>query len=222
GWSQTALPPVVQEANMEPLLLCIVLSWLLVLGPLFSDDIESAAASVGQTGAEGAGAVEDDRLLQRLRSHKLLMTYLFWKAARNGDRPPRLSDIRWQGHLDSPYVFLAAVEYPEQAAPRFRYLRIGCKLEQRAGHSLAGLRTSEVNAQANEDYVGSLEGAYRRCVRTLRPTYEYARYNFSDGSPMTFERLILPLAGTNGRIAHLIGVVLFSKPESCSDGTMRS
>src|SRR5947209_5546812 len=105
---------------MEPLLLCIVLSWLLVLGLLFFGGIGSAAAPVRRTG-EGAGTTEDDRLIHRLRNHKLLMTYLFWKAARNGDRPPQLSNIRWQGHLDSPHVFLAAVEDPEQTAPRFRY-----------------------------------------------------------------------------------------------------
>ena len=144
---------------MEPLLLCIVLSWLFVLGMLFSDAGESAVAPDRRTGVEGAGIPEDDRLIRRLRNHRLLMTYLFWKAARNGDRPPRLSDIRWQGHLDSPDMFLVAVEDPKRTAPRFRYLRIGSELEQRVGRRLVGLQKLEVNAQADEDYVGSLEGA---------------------------------------------------------------
>jgi hypothetical protein len=147
----TALPSVMQEANMTPLLLCIVLSWLLVLGLLFHD--VPVAAPGGRTGKGGA-SVENDRLIRRLRNHKLLMTYLFWKAAMHDGRPPRLSDIRWQGHLDSPHTFLVAVEDPEQTPPRFCYLRIGSALEQRVGQRLTGLRTSEVHAQADDDISG--------------------------------------------------------------------
>jgi hypothetical protein len=56
--------------------------------------------------------------------------------------------------------------------------------------------------------LGSLEGAYRHSVRTLAPSYEYAKYEFGDGSPVTFERLILPLSDAKGQIAHLMGIVL--------------
>jgi len=162
--------------------------------------------------------VEEDRLIRLVRNQKLLMTYLFWKEARCGNRPPRLSDVRWQGHLDSPHTFLVAVENPDRTPPRFRYLRIGFALEQRIDRRLAGLRTSEVRVQADDDYIGSLEGAYRKCVRTLMPTYEYAHYDFGDGKPTTFERLILPLVSTSGRMTHLIGVVLFSEQGRSPDG----
>jgi len=216
-----ALPSVLPEAKMNLLLLCIVLSWLLVLGLLFSDCIKSAAGTIKQTGMQG-GNVDDSRLIQRLRNHKLLMTYLFWKAARYADKPPRLSDVRWQGQSDCPNAFTVAVETPEQKTPCFRYLRVGSALEEQLGRRLGGLRTSEVNRQKDNEYIGSLEGAYRKCVRTLMPSYEYAHYDFGDGSPITFERLILPLVGLNGHVTHLIGIVLFSEQGRYPDGTERS
>jgi hypothetical protein len=116
-------------------------------------------------------------------------------------------------------MFTVAVEDLHLQPPRLRYIRVGSALEQRLGRRLAGLQTSEAGAQPSNDYVGSLEGAYRRCARTLTPSYEYANYDFGDGAPITFERLILPLVGMNGRITHLIGVVLFSELERCPDGT---
>jgi hypothetical protein len=207
------------EGEMALILLCLVLSWLLVLTLLFSGGVKPATAPMRQTGPEGSDTTDDHRLVSRLRNHRLLMAYLFWKAARRGNRPPRLADIRWQGGLDDPHMFIAAVENPDLQPPRFRYIRVGSALEQRLGHGLAGLRATEAGAHPGNDYVGSLEGAYRRCARTLTPSYEYANYNFGDGAPMTFERLILPLAGMNGRITHLIGVVLFSEQEKCPDGS---
>ena len=204
---------------MALLLLCLVLSWLLVLALLFSDGATPAAAPIRQTGTQGSDNADDDRLVCRLRNHRLLMAYLFWKAARRGDRPPRLADIRWQGGMHNPHMFTVAVENPELQPPRFRYIRVGSALEQRLGQRLAGQQTSKADAHPSNDYVGSLEGAYRRCARTLTPSYEYANYNFGDGVPITFERLILPLAGMNGRITHLIGVVLFSEQEKSPDGT---
>jgi hypothetical protein len=96
---------------------------------------------------------------------------------------------------------------------------VGSALEERLGRRLGGVQTSEVNRQKDNEYIGSLEGAYRKCVRTLMPSYEYANYDFGDGSPMTFERLILPLVGMNGHVTHLIGVVLFSEQGRCRDGT---
>lgn len=169
-----------------------------------------------QAGPEGNDNADDHRLVSRLRSHRLLMAYLFWKAARRGNRPPCLADVQWQGALDDPHMFTVAVENPDLQPPRFRYTRIGSALEQRLGRGLAGLPTG---AHPGNDYVGSLEGAYRRCARTLTPSYEYANYNFGDGAPITFERLILPLAGMNGRITHLIGVVLFSEQEKRPNGS---
>ena len=218
----TLSTPVVPEGRLELLLLCIVLSWLLVLGLLFSGGGWPAAAPTGQTGMPDASTTEDHRLIPRLRNHRLLMTYLFWKAASRGDRPPRLCDIRWQCEPVNPHMFTVAIENPGEKTPRFRYLEVGSALQERLGRRFVGLRTSDVNPQQDNEHIGSLEGAYRRCVRTMMPSYEYANFDFGDDSPVTFERLILPLTGTNGHVTHLIGVVLFSEQESRRHGTEQS
>jgi PAS domain S-box-containing protein len=158
-------------------------------------------------GAKGDG----DALIRRLRSPELLAAYLFWRAARNGDRPPRLPDLNWGGLPQAANAFTAAVE-PEGNAVNFRFLRVGSALEERLGRKLGGTLTSELGGPAQDDEVlGSLEGAYRRCARTGSASYEYASYDFGDGAPVMFERLILPVSDDGERLTHLVGIALFSE-----------
>jgi hypothetical protein len=119
-------------------------------------------------------SADPDRLIRRLRSPRLLAGYLYWRAARNGDRPPRLPDLKWGGLPQAANAFTAAVESVGNRM-RFRYLQVGAALEARLGRPLSGVLTSESGLpEQDEEVLGSLEGAYRRCARTLSPSYEYA------------------------------------------------
>jgi hypothetical protein len=159
-----------------------------------------AAVSGGEGGA----------LLRRLRSPELMAAYLFWRAARNGDRPPRLPDLNWGGLPEAANAFVVAVE-PAGNVVDFRFIHVGSALEARLGRRLTGALTSEIGLpQVNEEVLGSLEGSYRRCARTLSPSYEYASYDFGDGAPTMFERLTLPVADDADNITHLVGIALFS------------
>jgi PAS domain S-box-containing protein len=154
---------------------------------------------------------DGDALIRRLRSPELLAAYLFWRAARNGDRPPRLPDLNWGGLPQAANAFTAAVE-PAGNSVNFRFLRVGSALEGRLGRKLGGTLTSELGGPAHDDEVlGSLEGAYRRCARTWSPSYEYASYDFGDGDPVMFERLILPVSDDGEHVTHLVGIALFNE-----------
>nr|WP_294520695.1 PAS domain-containing protein [uncultured Rhodopila sp.] len=159
-----------------------------------------------------SGAKADgDGLIRRLRSPELLAAYLFWRAARDGDRPPRLPDLNWGGLPQAANAFTAAVE-PAGNVVNFRFLQVGAALEKRLGRKLGGTLVSELGWPAQDDEVlGSLEGAYRRCARTRSPSYEYASYDFGDGAPVMFERLILPVSDDGEHLTHLVGIALFSE-----------
>lgn len=154
---------------------------------------------------------DGDPLIRRLRSPELLAAYLFWRAARNGDRPPRLPDLNWGGLPQAANAFTAAIE-PSGNKVDFRFLHVGAALETRLGRKLGGTLTSELDSPAQDDEVlGSLQGAYRRCARTQSPTYEYASYDFGDGEPVMFERLILPVSDDGAHLTHLVGIALFNE-----------
>ena len=63
-------------------------------------------------------------LLRRLKNPALVAAYLFWRAARNGGKPPRLSDLDWDRLPDAEHGFTVAVE-PGEGSPSFRFLKVG-------------------------------------------------------------------------------------------------
>jgi PAS domain S-box-containing protein len=168
--------------------------------------------------AAASGTPEGDRLVRRLRSPELLAAYLFWRAARNGNRPPRLPDLDWGGLPSADNAITVAVE-PVGESIRFRFERVGRALSTRLGQELNGTIAPgpEELPQADDEVLGSLDTAYRRCVRTFRPSYEFANYDFGDGAPVTFERLLLPVSNDGETITHLVGIVLFSPSGSRID-----
>ena len=152
----------------------------------------------------------DGGLLRRLKHPALVSAYLFWRAARNGDRPPRLPDLDWGGLPDAEHAFTVVVE-PGGESIGFRYLRVGRALLARLGRPLENSSvTAELQPNPDDEVLGSLAGAYRRCARTLSPSYEYAKYDFGDGAPVLFERLVLPVSDDGVQVTHLVGVALFS------------
>ena len=159
------------------------------------------------TGAQD-GSTADGGLLRRLKNPALVTAYLFWRAARNGGRPPRLPDLDWGGLPDAEHTFVAAVE-PNGEIVTFRFLTVGRALLDRLGHSLEDLNGS-LDLAPNDEVPGSLASAYRRCARTLSPNYEHARFDFGDGMPVSFERLILPVSNDGEQVTHLVGLALFS------------
>jgi hypothetical protein len=105
-------------------------------------------------------------------------------------------------------AFTVAVE-PGEGSPTFRFLKVGWALIARLGIQGTDV-AAEIRPDPNDEILGSLTGAYRRCVRTSSPRYEYARYDLGEGEPVLFERLILPLSDDGERVTHLVGLALLS------------
>ena len=66
----------------------------------------------------------DGGLLRRLKNPALVAAYLFWRAARNGGKLPRLFDLDGAGFQHADHSFLVAVE-PVEGSLAFRFLEVG-------------------------------------------------------------------------------------------------
>jgi len=201
------------------ILLSSTVSWLLIVGLLMFGGTEIDRRQQAADAPLGNKKVDDGRLLRRLRNPRLLTTYLLWKGAQNGSKPPQLRKFRWKNQPESPNAFTVAVEDTKEGTYNFHYLQVGSAIEARLGHKIVGRATSDLSPKENNEVLGSLVGAYRRCARTLAPSYEYANYDFGDDAPLTFERLILPFLDAKGRIRHLVGIVLFDDQGTRYDGS---
>ncbi len=149
----------------------------------------------------------DAKFLRKFRSPGLCATYLAWRAAQNGQLLPRPADLEPALLPEANHAFTVAVE--QQEGPlTFRFLRFGPALAARLGRTLA--MTPESGQSPDDQAIGSLDGAYRRCARTRAPSYEYARCDFGDSEPVSFERLLLPLSDNGTSVTHLTGIVMFT------------
>jgi hypothetical protein len=153
---------------------------------------------------------DDDALLRRLRNPALLAAYLFWRTARSGNRLPRLAELDWGGLPGAEHAFTVAIE-PAAETIAFRFIKIGRALLPRLGRPMENTRiVVGEEPDSNDEVFGSITAAYRRCVSTSMPSYEYARFDFGDAEPVLFERLVLPASNDGETLTHLIGVALFS------------
>ena len=150
------------------------------------------------------------RLMGRLRSDRLRVLLQLW------------SDTRGMGGLPAPETIpplvpeladnLALAEVDRRCTPPiFTVLRSGKALDAAACRPLAGTSIGESGTAAPEDLIGSAVWAYRRCAAAGQPTYEYGDFDFGDGRPVLFERLLLPL-GTGFNVTHVLTVALFTAP----------
>ncbi len=84
-----------------------------------------------------------------------------------------------------------------------------------------GLRAKMPVSSTNDDLAVasgvSIAQAYRRCVDLAEPTHEYMRFDFGDGAPVTFERLLIPFSINPERgVTHVIGMVVFDEAVAAS------
>jgi hypothetical protein len=122
-----------------------------------------------------------------------------------------LSKFQSKGQPENPNVFIVAVEGTDSDSVDFRFTQMGSALQARFPTNMVGLLASELNSRHHDESFGSLVSAYRHCARTLAPSYEFATYDFGDGSPLSFERLILPFRDAYRPVSHLLGLVLFDE-----------
>ncbi len=154
-------------------------------------------------------------LLSRMADADMRALLIAWyRAKAAGEGFPHPSRIDPGAHGLQPHSFVAALEQSEP--PVFHYHSVGkALLEELSRQSGGELLRPGADGEA---LFGTLDGVYRRCVRTAAPVYQSADYEFGDGLPFHFERLILPASEDGETISHLFGVVLFGDREQHKAG----
>ncbi|WP_380069626.1 PAS domain-containing protein [Dankookia sp. GCM10030260] len=151
-----------------------------------------------------------DRLLARLRRPELREAYVVWRRLvdASGGVLPRPEAFDLTALDGAAQAFRVAVEGTADR-PAFRFLALGAALAGRSGRPMEGeIAASDTEA---DEVLGGLAGVYERCARFGVPCHDFARYDLGDDAePVTFERLVLPLAaeGTD-RPTQLVGIAYF-------------
>jgi PAS domain S-box-containing protein len=148
------------------------------------------------------GAVSvDTPVSSRIKSDLVRSLYDLWVSQRGTvDMMPRFADFEWARFSASGALTIAAVS----ADQHVNFVQIGRGLVERL--------VSPMNDQAGtiED-IATLVPIYQRCAQTRDPCHEMLRFDFGDGDPMTFERLLVPFSSTDARVVtHVVGLVVFS------------
>ena len=147
------------------------------------------------------------RLMQRLKTPALRRFYLNWQTCSvPAESLPSLAQIDPARFGLGPNSFVAKVESEQPAS--FRFISVGAELTSRLGRPLDGELID--NSFDDDEILGELHGTYRRCMRNGRPIYQGARFDFGDGSPLRFERLVLPISEDGDAITHLVGIAVFT------------
>jgi len=168
---------------------------------LVADRLE--AASLGER-----EVLLSERLLARLQEPLLRQIYRSWREARGYQALPRYAEVRTLLEPCRDDHFIVAVE-PRERATGIHFLSVGAALTARLGRDLVGSGFDLDQLALGE--LGTLAGAYARCVRSRLPGYEMARLATGDRPPVRFERLILPVARDGRTLSHLFGVVRFDQ-----------
>jgi PAS domain S-box-containing protein len=141
---------------------------------------------------------------ERMRSGALEKLQDAWIALQRGGRLPRLAEMQLGNNGLRDNLIIAEVDHRE-TPPRVRFASVGKALTERLGLQFEG---QEIELTESE-IIGTAEGAYRRCLRSAKPGYEYAHFNLGQGRSFFFERLLLPLSEDGRTITHIVGMANF-------------
>ncbi|PPQ26237.1 PAS domain-containing sensor histidine kinase [Rhodopila globiformis] len=138
---------------------------------------------------------------RRLKSAPLCSLYDAWARQRGAaEFLPQLGDFDWSRFAATGALTVAVVE---AGASSVRFVQVGRALVNELGRPL---HDKDVGA---EDETGLAE-AYWRCARQGEPTHELLRFDFGDGDPLTFERLLVPFSATGSRsVTHVVGMAVY-------------
>jgi PAS domain S-box-containing protein len=137
---------------------------------------------------------------RKIKSETICTLYDLWVRQRGSLAVlPKLSDFDWAHFSASGALTIATVD----AVNGLRFVQIGRALVERLGSPLK-------NQDGEAESVISLEKIYQRCTLSGEPCHELLHFDFGDGDPMSFERLLVPFSATDGRIVtHVIGLAVF-------------
>lgn len=151
-----------------------------------------------------------DRFAAQLTDPLHRALFELWLEAKPTDGlPPRLAvaDPFRLGPEMLPWVLLVDVDR-SGGAPRFRFRLVGTGNVRRYGRDTTGLWFEQV--YDGETYSAQM-AIYGQVATSGEPAFTRGRVPIPDKSFVSYERLILPLAGDGGRCDHLIALMRFQQ-----------
>jgi hypothetical protein len=137
---------------------------------------------------------------RNLKNELICSFYDQWGRLRGpaGDLP-RLAGFDWSKFASTGALTFAAIGPDDQV----RFIEVGRGLAEELGRPLSEGVVVEGDTEGMDE-------AYRRCARKAEPTHEFLRFDFGDGEPLTFERLLAPFCANGGQTAtHVVGIAIF-------------
>lgn len=134
--------------------------------------------------------------------------FRYWAGLGTGGSPPSVRDLD-PCALDPeilPWLFL----FRREADTQFRCLLSGTEIRQVDGYDSTGARLGDLFwARSGRQHVDLFE----EVVRSALPLYYTGERVTAPDSMRAFASLLLPLAGRNGQIDHVFGVLHVDQPE---------
>ncbi|KQN31976.1 hypothetical protein ASF00_04250 [Sphingomonas sp. Leaf34] len=148
-----------------------------------------------------------DSMAARFKSAVLNRVLTQWRGERSGETLPALNRVPiTRDERD----FVAEVVVDQTYVPMtFELVQVGAELSRRAETDFTWWRIDGTG----DDSEMTQEGAYRRCVRSRKPTYDFARFDFGSDDTSFFERLLLPCSEDGAEVTSLIAVVNFDETD---------
>lgn len=108
-------------------------------------------------------------------------------------------------HFDlAPFRSTGALNLVEVGSDGVRFIEIGHAVVEQLGRELTP-------SELADDDPESFAESYRRCAQTMTACHEIASFDFGDGEPLTFERLLLPfVADETSADLKVASMVVFS------------
>ncbi|MEG3174872.1 ATP-binding protein [Sphingomonas sp. RB3P16] len=148
-----------------------------------------------------------DRLARRLQSECTRSLLAHWRAIRSKDDVPPFATFAIDACSEPHRIVVLDVDLGRVPID-FTVTAVGDALSAAAPGGATG--ASELAISGSDD-LAAQEAAYRRCALTGKPSYEYARIDLGDGSPETFERLLLPFSSDGSAVDRIVGAVVFDQ-----------
>ena len=147
------------------------------------------------------GAVLDASPVRRkLKSAILRDFYDAWASLR-GPRDQLAIFARFDRERFSAGGCLTIAECARNGSVKL--IEVGKALSERMGRAVA-------DGDLMSEDPRSVTEAIRRCAHAGKPCYEQFRFDFGDGDPVTFERLLMPFAQGGRRITHVVEIAVFT------------
>jgi nitrogen-specific signal transduction histidine kinase/CheY-like chemotaxis protein len=151
----------------------------------------------------------------RIQNSAMRDLYENWRRLKFGTSLPKVEDLKLDACDAAESTFVIEITRHEPFA--FRRTRVGLALIDLLGHTPDDCPPANSDANA----FGGLQAAYRRCIRSLEPSYESLRDRAASADCPLFERLLLPCSDADGLPNKLVGMVFFETPPEAIKGEIQ-